>query len=160
MSESYSEREATAAAARVAATVAEPATGGGAGLARALFAMLLPDVDVELLVAGLLAEREGGAEVTATQAARSDGELSPPMRELRRVRTQLALGMGARTLQHSINNPLTALLAEAQLLEMEPLTEEQRAAVGRMVELSRRMVALTRRLDVTATGELDGGFGR
>jgi signal transduction histidine kinase len=54
-------------------------------------------------------------------------------------------------LQHALNNPLTALLAEAQMLEMEPLAEEQRASVGRVVELARRLAAMTRRLDAADT---------
>jgi signal transduction histidine kinase len=60
--------------------------------------------------------------------------------------------------QHAINNPLTALLAEAQLLELEELTDDQRQSVERMVELARRLVALTRRLDESATQ--DGGSRR
>ena len=50
--------------------------------------------------------------------------------------------------QHSLNNPLAALLAEAQLLAMETtLDPEQRAAVDRMTELVRRLIALVRGLD-------------
>lgn len=50
--------------------------------------------------------------------------------------------------QHSLNNPLAALLAEAQLLAMEStLDPEHRAAVDRMTELVRRLIALVRGLD-------------
>ena len=50
--------------------------------------------------------------------------------------------------QHSLNNPLAALLAEAQLLAMETtLDPEHRAAVDRMTELVRRLIALVRGLD-------------
>lgn len=50
--------------------------------------------------------------------------------------------------QHSLNNPLAALLAEAQLLGMEStLDPEHRAAVDRMTELVRRLIALVRGLD-------------
>ncbi|MDQ2932697.1 MAG: hypothetical protein M3Y05_17990 [Gemmatimonadota bacterium] len=50
--------------------------------------------------------------------------------------------------QHSLNNPLAALLAEAQLLGMETtLDPEHRAAVDRMTELVRRLITLVRRLD-------------
>jgi signal transduction histidine kinase len=50
--------------------------------------------------------------------------------------------------QHSLNNPLAALLAEAQLLGMETtLDREHRAAVDRMTELVRRLIALVRGLD-------------
>jgi signal transduction histidine kinase len=60
----------------------------------------------------------------------------------------IAAGEVAMGLQHAMNNPLTALLAEAQLLELEELPPEQRASVGRMIELSRRVIALVRSLDV------------
>ena len=63
-----------------------------------------------------------------------------------------AAGQVALSLQHGINNPLAALLAEAQLLQLEDLTSEQRASVDRMVELCRRVVALVRRLDALAEG--------
>ena len=50
--------------------------------------------------------------------------------------------------QHSLNNPLAALLAEAQLLAMETtLDPEHRAAVDRMTELIRRLITLVRGLD-------------
>jgi len=50
--------------------------------------------------------------------------------------------------QHSLNNPLAALLAEAQLLAMETtLDPEHRAAVDRMTELVRRLITLVRELD-------------
>ncbi len=50
--------------------------------------------------------------------------------------------------QHALNNPLAALLAEAQLLGMETTLEpEQAAAVDRMTALVRRMITLVRELD-------------
>lgn len=50
--------------------------------------------------------------------------------------------------QHSLNNPLAALLAEAQLLAMETtLDREHRAAVDRMTELVRRLITLVRDLE-------------
>ena len=42
----------------------------------------------------------------------------------------------------------TALLAEAQLLEMEPLAPDHREAVRRIIDLSRRLAAILRRLDL------------
>ncbi|HEX8850137.1 MAG TPA: histidine kinase dimerization/phospho-acceptor domain-containing protein [Gemmatimonadaceae bacterium] len=68
--------------------------------------------------------------------------------ELRRTQRLLAAGEIALGLQHSMNNPLTAILAEAQLLEMEELTPEIGTAVGRILENTRRLVALVRKLDV------------
>ena len=50
--------------------------------------------------------------------------------------------------QHEMNNPLAALLAESQLLELDAtLTEEQRDSVRRIVELARRVIASSRKLD-------------
>ena len=73
-----------------------------------------------------------------------DGKQSPELFQLRRT---FAAGQVALSLQHGINNPLAALLAEAQLLQLDDLTSEQRASADRMVELCRRIVALVRRLD-------------
>ena len=50
--------------------------------------------------------------------------------------------------QHQLNNPLAALLAEAQLLRAEPgLGPEQGAAVDRMIDIMRRIIALVRDLE-------------
>jgi signal transduction histidine kinase len=57
--------------------------------------------------------------------------------------------------QHSLNNPLAALLAEAQLLAMETtLDPEHRAAVDRMTELVRRLITLVRGLDSTVDDKM------
>lgn len=54
----------------------------------------------------------------------------------------------AALVQHTLNNPLAALLAEAQLLAMETtLDPEHRAAVDRMTELVRRLIALVRDIE-------------
>jgi signal transduction histidine kinase len=63
-----------------------------------------------------------------------------------------AAGAVALDMRHQINNPLAALLAEAQVLGLEPMAPEHHAAVERIVELCRRMVVLIRELD-TATRE-------
>ena len=75
-------------------------------------------------------------------------EDSPSVRALRRAQRLMAIGEITAGLQHALNNALTPLLAEAQLLEMETLPDEQRAAVHRIVESSRRLVTVVRRLDV------------
>jgi signal transduction histidine kinase len=50
--------------------------------------------------------------------------------------------------QHEMNNPLAALLAETQLLELDPtLNDEQRDSVRRIVDLARRVIASSRKLD-------------
>ena len=131
--------------------VAEP--GADTALARELLAILLPAFDTDRLLRALLAERAAQAAVVVGDDADVEpynAEREVMMRELNRVRGQLAIGDAARVLQHSINNPLTALLAEAQLLEIEVRDADQRAAVRRILELARRMVALTRRLDVAS----------
>ena len=74
-------------------------------------------------------------------------ELGPIQRELRRTQQLVAMGETTSRIQHTLNNPLAALLAEAQLLEMEELSEEHHAAVKRIVELCRRLVGMVRSLD-------------
>jgi signal transduction histidine kinase len=85
----------------------------------------------------------------AELSARPDlgAELGPIERELRRTQQLVAMGEATSRIQHTLNNPLTALLAEAQLLEMEELSEQHRAAVRRMIELCRRLVVMVRGLD-------------
>jgi signal transduction histidine kinase len=128
--------------------------GGEAGVpadgmppAQLLLARLLPDADAALLVQALGDERTPAAGEAAGGGRTPDAAPDPAARELRRVRHQLALGAAARGVQHALNNPLAALLAEAQLLQLEPLPDEQREAVERIVALARRMAALTRQLD-------------
>ena len=61
----------------------------------------------------------------------------------------------AARIQHEINNPLSALLAEAQLLSLEPaLGAEHRAAVEHIIELTRRVIGRVRALDA-----IRGDFG-
>jgi hypothetical protein len=52
-----------------------------------------------------------------------------------------------RVAQHAMNDAVTALLAEAELLELEPLADAHLRAVGRIVELAGRVARLARRLD-------------
>jgi signal transduction histidine kinase len=89
---------------------------------------------------------------TAVESSLGSGERSAVFDavrdELRRTQRLVAAGEVALGLQHAINNPLTAVLAEAQLLEMESLPEEQATAVRRIVENTRRVVQLVRKLDV------------
>jgi signal transduction histidine kinase len=80
------------------------------------------------------------------------GENAAISAELRQARRVFAAGQLALSLQHAINNPLAALMAEAQLLQMEQLSADQRGSVDRMIELCRRIVALVRRLDALAEG--------
>jgi signal transduction histidine kinase len=128
------------------------ASGAERSLARDLIARLLPSANADLIVTALLAERnspEGMRPhgVTTSPDSGRDAADDPATRELRRVRRQFALAESARTVQHALNNPLTALLAEAQLLELEPLADEHLRAVGRIVELARRVAKVSHRLD-------------
>lgn len=77
-------------------------------------------------------------------------DLAAARDELRRTQRLLAAGEVALGLQHAMNNPLTSVLAEAQLLEMEPLPAETATAVRRIIESTRRLVALVRKLDAVA----------
>jgi signal transduction histidine kinase len=72
---------------------------------------------------------------------------SPHAARVMRARRLVAAGEIAQKLQHSLNNPLMGLLAEAQLMQLENPSAEQAAALERMVALCRRMVELTRSLD-------------
>ena len=57
--------------------------------------------------------------------------------------------------QHQLNNPLAALLAEAQLLSMETtLDAQQRVAVERIIELVRRVIGLVRDLNSVVEAKL------
>jgi nitrogen-specific signal transduction histidine kinase len=66
-----------------------------------------------------------------------------------------AAGEVALDLRHALNNPLAALMAEAQLLAMEPLQPEHRAAVDRIIDLCRRTVNLIRGLDAATRAAND-----
>jgi signal transduction histidine kinase len=93
------------------------------------------------------ADDVAGAVARALDAATRPDDRS---REAWRTRQLVAAGELALSLQHAINNPLTAMLAEAQLLEMDLPDGEQRAAVGRILELCRRTIAVARQLDDVA----------
>jgi DNA-binding response OmpR family regulator len=69
------------------------------------------------------------------------------LRALRQTQRLIAAGELAMRLQHSLNNPLAALLAEAQLLELETLPPDHRESVERIIELSRRVIEVVRGMD-------------
>jgi nitrogen-specific signal transduction histidine kinase len=147
MDESYSERTEIGGAARTSSDSLPSSETASHVSTRELIAQLLPGVNSERIALALLHEREPPAD-TALGITRYNSEAELGTRELRRLRAQFTLGEAARSLQHAFNNPLTALLAEAQLLELETLAEDQRAAVSRILDLARRLVALSRRLGV------------
>jgi len=79
--------------------------------------------------------------------AEDSGATASAVSALRQTQRLLAAGELAMRLQHSLNNPLAALLAEAQLLELEPLPPDHRESVERIIELSRRVIDVVRGLD-------------
>ena len=93
---------------------------------------------------------------TVERAVAANGwtdDLAAARDELRRTQRLLAAGEIALGLQHAMNNPLTSVLAEAQLLEMEPLPAETATAVRRIIESTRRLVALVRKLDAVSANK-------
>ncbi len=64
-----------------------------------------------------------------------------------RMRRLIAAGELAVALRHSLNNPLAALMAEVQLLQLEAVDDDTRAAAGRMLELVRRLTEVSRSLE-------------
>jgi signal transduction histidine kinase len=145
MGETYSVRRADGTAQPSVSPLVVSESAAHLAFARELLESILSDVDLDRLLRGLLAEREPLADASPSRA-RFDSESALAARELQRVRAQFALGAAARSLQHAFSNPLTALLAEAQLLEIERLDEDQKAAVGRILDLARRLVTLSKRL--------------
>lgn len=69
------------------------------------------------------------------------------LEQLQRTRQLAEAGEIAIRLQHALNNPLTALLAEGQLMELEAETEDQRAVAARMLTQVRRLIEIVKRLD-------------
>jgi signal transduction histidine kinase len=80
----------------------------------------------------------------AEQIALAGGEHA---QQVMRARKLVAAGEIAGRFQHSLNNPLAGILAEAQLMQLDSLRPEQHAALERIVGLCRRIVELGRSLD-------------
>jgi signal transduction histidine kinase len=80
----------------------------------------------------------------ADQLERSGGEHAA---EVMRARRLIAAGEIALRFQHSLNNPLAGILAEAQLMQLDSVTTEQNEALERIVALCRRIIELGRSLD-------------
>jgi hypothetical protein len=121
---------------------AEPTYSASA--VRNLLDRLLPNVDGALLLSALRSE-SSDAPVDLTGSL--DAAAGPDSLELARVRRVYRAGEGAQAVHHAMSNTLTALQTEAQLLELEPLADEHRRASTRIVELTRRLATVLRRLD-------------
>lgn len=101
----------------------------------------------ERVLKGELVQTLPAAVVAALAGSRPADATFGQWRQLRRMQQMVAAGEVAVGLRHALNNPLAALLAEAQLLEMEPLSEEHLSAVRRVLELCRRVIGLVRKLE-------------
>jgi signal transduction histidine kinase len=110
------------------------AVAAGRDAAGALRATL--DDLVTRAVAGTLAV----GELTPTKAEPP----LPPRVELERLQREFALGAVASHWRHTLNNTLAALLAEAQLMQMEPMSADHVQAVERIITLCRRMIVILR----------------
>jgi signal transduction histidine kinase len=116
------------------------ASPAAAPLVREALALALPGVAVT---------------VETDRAASTDDEtaLAPAWTALRRTQQLVAASDAAMRLQHALANPLTALLFEAQLLEMDDaLPPELAEAVGRILTQCRRTIEVARRLDAAGAG--------
>jgi signal transduction histidine kinase len=87
------------------------------------------------------------AEAISVRDAGAGPASASAVRALRQTQRLLAAGELAMRHQHSLNNPLAALLAEAQLLELESLPPDHRESVGRIIEQCRRVIDVVRGLD-------------
>lgn len=98
---------------------------------------------------GVAVEAFGAALAAALRDSERGAEATPAVIALRDMvaesRRLLAVGAQLSDMLHRMNNPLTALLAEAQLLALEEgLAPETREAVGRIEAMARRLAELTR----------------
>ena len=67
-----------------------------------------------------------------------------------------AIGETALAVQHEINNPLAALMGNAELLLLDPLPPEQQEQARVIVEQSKRIAAVVRRLSaVSGVGSVE-----
>ena len=107
--------------------------------------------------ADAMADAEMGATTVATDRIAFDlveriGEQmelasAPFADQVMRARRLVAAGEIALRLQHALNNPLAGLLAESQLMLMDPQTPDLQASLERIVGLCRRMIEMMRTLD-------------
>lgn len=73
------------------------------------------------------------------------------LESLRHLQALVAAGQTAGGLKHKLNNPLAALLAEAQMMELEPLSPEHANAAKRIVDLCRRVISVTETINAHGT---------
>lgn len=85
--------------------------------------------------------------LSLSERAATDPDFAELLAAVHEARQLAAAGAIARRVRHDLNNPLGALLAEAQLLELEDMPPAHREAVGRIIDLCRRVIAVARRLE-------------
>lgn len=93
------------------------------------------------------ASGELAAEVVPRLAEQLTHAGSEHAAQVMKARRLIAAGEIALRFQHSLNNPLAGILAEAQLMQLDPLPPDQHAALERIVGLCRRIIDLGRSLD-------------
>jgi signal transduction histidine kinase len=119
------------------------------GFAGAIVVVSEGDTAVALGAAGATQTPPG--ELASQLVARLSEQLalagSEHAAQLMRARRLIAAGEIALRFQHSLNNPLAGILAEAQLMQLDSLPPEQHAALERIVGLCRRIIELGKSLD-------------
>jgi signal transduction histidine kinase len=100
------------------------------------------DMGIATVPAGRLAH-----DLVPALAAAIEQAGLPLADQVMRARRLVAAGEIALHLQHDFNNPLAGLLAELQLMQLDPLAPEHAEAVDRMLALVRRLMTMTRGLD-------------
>ena len=90
---------------------------------------------------------EIGSQLVSVLAERLEEAGSEHAAEVMRARRLVAAGQIAIGFQHSLNNPLAGILAEAQLMQLDELPPEQHEALDRIVALCRRIIELGKSLD-------------
>jgi signal transduction histidine kinase len=88
------------------------------------------------------------AVVAAARTAMSPGEWRSLYDQLRRTQRFNALGQIAARLRHDLGNPMTVILSEAQMLDMDPgLPDRYRESVREIITMCRRVNTIVRDLD-------------
>ncbi|MFI5244789.1 MAG: histidine kinase dimerization/phospho-acceptor domain-containing protein [Gemmatimonadales bacterium] len=112
------------------------------------------DTDAALAAAGAAhaASNELASQLVSRLAEQLVQAGSEHAAQVMRARRLVAAGEIALRFQHALNNPLAGILAETQLMQLEPLPAQQQEALERIVGLCRRIIELGTSLD--GLGEL------
>ena len=125
-----------------------------------IFGMPRDEEEADFLLQGThFAPATAGADGIAAalcNAMSHDGVPAVVDPSVARSRRLLAAGELAVRLRHAFNNPLAALMAEVQMLQMEARDAGTRAATDRMLELVRRLTELS--LVLESVNDRPGGL--